>query len=404
MYHPDKNRLKLSLLTIYVLKCKQYQLLPAMFLHKIYFKNFRLFQELLLEFEQQVTTLQAPNAKGKSTIIEGIHLLSTGSSFRAGKADEMIYFGKDLGRVRAKIYSNISALDSDLEGLDELELSVLLTRGELNGRRTRKQLFSVNSNRKRKKDFVGNLLTVVFRPEDMRLVEGSPSRRRDYLNDPLRLTDKEYDLSYGRYKKILRRRNKLLSLIKEGKQNPNTLTYWDMGLVKHGERLQQKRRNFVKFINAQIESPLPMRLKYEPSLISKKRIDSHKKAAMAAGFTLVGPHKDDFEVLLGLKVKNSNSRRYLSLDAYGSRGQKRMGVVWLKKAELAYVKKQTKQEPLLLLDDILSELDPANRDRVLNLVDQEQVIITTASTTMIAEIKNKFKDVKLIKLPKKTED
>lgn len=369
-----------------------------MFVHKLHLKNFRLFQDELFEFKQQAALLLGPNTAGKSSVIEAIHLLSTGKSFRAAKVEEMISFQQDLGRVEGKILPTWESLEAKMGGLDELQLAILLTRGEVNGKRTRKQLFRVNDNKRRKKDFVGKLLTVTFRPEDMRLIEGSPGRRRDFLDLPLQLTDQYYDQALTQYFKALRRRNKLLSLIKEGEQSASVLTYWDMSLVKHGEKLQKKRRKLIDFINSRVEAPFEMQINYLPSLISRQRIDSHRSAAIGAGFTLIGPHKDDFEVELKLGGPDSKEKSYHSLDAYGSRAQKRMGVLWLKKAELIYLKAQTKQQPVLLLDDILSELDQHNRTLVLDLIDGEQTIITTASSDLIDEVKTKFGKLEVIDL------
>jgi DNA replication and repair protein RecF len=273
----------------------------------------------------------------------------------------------------------------------------------VNGKRTHRQLYNVNDNRRRKKDFVGQLLTVVFRPEDMRLIEGSPGRRRDFLNTPLQLTSRNYGHHLSQSEKALRRRNKLLSLIKDGEQSASVLTYWDLSLIKHGEKIQQYRRDLMEFINAQVESPLPMRITYRPSLISQSALDSHKRAAIATGFTLIGPHKDDFLILIDVSAKGGvadgratsqiRSTNFQSLDAFGSRGQKRLGVLWLKKAELMYLKQQTQQQPVLLLDDILSELDKENRQRVLELIKEEQTIITTAYPALIKEVRAKFTKV-----------
>jgi DNA replication and repair protein RecF len=369
-----------------------------MLISKLQLKNFRLFSELLLEFKRQTTVLIAPNAMGKSSVVEAIRLLSIGQSFRAGKIEEMIQIDRDLGRVRAKIHDNISSFKENLEIADELVLAALITRGEVNGKRTRKLLFSVNDNRRQKKKFVGQLLTVVFRPEDMRLIEGSPGRRRDYLDSLLVLTDYEYSTSLDKYNKALRRRNRLLSLIKENKQDQEVLTYWDMALTKHGERLQKRRRSLIKFVNSQVEQPLPMKINYKPSLISKKRIQDHRTAEIATGFTLIGPHKDDFEVMLDLQLGEDGASSYKALDAYGSRGQKRMGVIWLKKAELVYLKHKTNKLPILILDDILSELDKDNREKVLDLIDGEQIIITTVNQDLVKEVEQKLGQVEVIRL------
>lgn len=384
-----------------------------MFLHKVLFQDFRLFSQKIIEFEQQVCVIIAPNAGGKTTILEGIKLLSSGQSFRADKVEEMIAFDAQIAQVKAKIHSQLSDADepqissggdessadngSSLGGLDELQLGVLLTRGEINGKRTKKSHYSVNDNKRRKKDFIGNLLVVAFRPEDMRLIEGSPSRRRDYLDNSLLLVDREYQSSLKQYEKTLRRRNKLLSAIQEGEQSPSTLTYWNMSLVKHGEQLQEKRREFVQYTNASVDSPLDFRLNYEPSIITQERLEQRQRSEIGAGFTLIGPHKDDFSVQINLETSTSESG-YVSLDAYGSRGQKRMGVLWLKKAELSFLKYRKKELPVLLLDDILSELDEENRKRVLELVDGEQIIITTTDLDLLDEIKNHFSAVQTLKL------
>ena len=379
-----------------------------MFVSRLHLKDFRLFADQLFEFNQQLTVLYGPNAAGKSSVVEALALLSSGKSFRAGKVEEMIAFQADLARVSLKANSSLAAIkaspaETDLAGLDELSLSILLTRGVVNGKRTHRQLYNVNDNRRRKKDFVGQLLTVVFRPEDMRLIEGSPGRRRDFLNTPLQLTSRNYGHHLSQYEKALRRRNKLLSLIKDGEQSASVLTYWDLSLIKHGEKIQQHRRDLTEFINAQVESPLPMRITYRPSLISQSALDSHKRAAIATGFTLIGPHKDDFLILIDANAKEGaadgratsqiRSTNFQSLDAFGSRGQKRLGVLWLKKAELMYLKQQTQQQPVLLLDDILSELDKENRQRVLELIKEEQTIITTAYPALIKEVRAKFTKV-----------
>ncbi len=371
-----------------------------MFLHKLLLKDFRLFSQEIFEFDNQVTVVVAPNAGGKSTIIEAIHLLASGKSFRASKVEEMVSLEVEIAQIKAKVFPDQSFLnhDDELGGIDEMQLAILLTRGVVNGKRTQKQHFCVNDNKRRKKDFVGNLLAVVFRPEDMRLIEGSPSRRREYFDSALTQVNKEYQASLSQYEKILRQRNKLLFQIREGSQSRSALTYWNMSLVKHGEVVQEMRKKFAEFINAAVESSLVFQFKYLPSIISEKRVAEKTETEIAAGFSLIGPHKDDFEVQFILNNSNNNDGEYRSLDAYGSRGQKRMGVLWLKKAELAYLKQESESLPILLLDDILSELDETNRKRVLELVNGEQIIITTADQDLVSEIKRQFESAQIINL------
>jgi DNA replication and repair protein RecF len=371
-----------------------------MFIQALRLKDFRLFSEQIFKFEKQVCILLGPNAKGKSSVVEAINLLATGKSFRAGRVDEMVQFDQELARVKAKI-SEKQPSDEGLAGLDELELSLILTRGVVQGKRTRKTLYSVNRNRRRKKDFIGNLLTVVFRPEDLRLVEGSPRRRRDYLDTPISLISNKYDHSLNKYSKALRQRNKLLSLIKENKQPESALQFWDMSITKHGQIVQKLRKKFCQFVNAQVEPPLEMKLEYQPSLITAQRVEDHRQSAMAAGYTLIGPHKDDLDVKLDFSnssKSNTQKENYQSVASYGSRGQKRLAVLWLKKAELLFLRAQTDKLPILLLDDILSELDGDSRNLVLDLVGEEQVFITTTQKSLVDQIKQEFKDAQVISL------
>lgn len=354
-------------------------------------KDFRQFKDRTIKCNSQILLICGSNASGKSSILEAINLLSVGGSFRASRVEEMVKFKQELARVKGKIVAGEKADNFDLGGLDELVLSVILTRGEVQGKKTRRKLFSVNENRRRKSDFVGQLLVVLFRPEDLRLVEGSPSRRRNYLDNVLCLSDKNYRHSLTQYKQALRKRNKLLSMIKEGNQSPSVLKYWDMTLVKHGVILQQKRKDFLNFINDQVQAPLEMEVDYRPSVISQKRIESHRRAELGAGYTLIGPQKDNLAIQLNFSEQNE-VENYLDLELYGSRGQKRLGVLWLKMAEMEFLEVATNKKPILILDDILSELDDDSRNLVLELIKKQQTIITATDETIFDQMKSLFDD------------
>ncbi|HQM16095.1 MAG TPA: hypothetical protein PLM16_02720, partial [Candidatus Woesebacteria bacterium] len=282
--------------------------------------------------------------------------------------------------------------------------------------RTHKLHFSINENKRLRADFLGNFLAVSFGPEDMRLIEGSPSRRRAYLDNVLVQVDREYDLALKQYEQTLRRRNKLLSQIKDGEQSSRSLTFWDMSLIKHGELIQLKRRQLTEFMNAEDTQSLQFQIKYLPSVITQSRLASHHSAEIATGFTLIGPHKDDFEVLfewseIGQKKSFNPSSApnaleltptsLTALNEYGSRGQKRLGVLWLKKSELLFLSARTGVKPVLLLDDIFSELDQENQRKVMQLINQEQVIITTTDRQSIQDLLSSFSGkIELISLSK----
>jgi len=365
-----------------------------MFIKSISLQNFRCYKSNSFNFKNQTTVLLGLNGIGKTSIVEAVFLLSNGSSFRASRIEEMINFDQDLARVKALITNDDegvdSSLDSSLDELDELELEMILTKGIVQGKKARRSVYLVNQIKRRKKDFVANFYAVVFRPEDLRLVEGSPGRRRNFMNAAIAAVDRNYSQAFKIYEQTLKRRNKLLFDIKEGKLKKSVLTYWNQSLIKNGQILQEKRKNFFEFLMT-IDFPLDFSVDYQPSVISEKRIAQYIDKEMIVGYTLIGPHKDDFDI----KLKDLGNR---SLASFGSRGQQRMGVLWLKIGELEYLKRKIDRQPVLLLDDILSELDDVSRDKVLSLLGKGQAIVTTTDTTLIKIIEQKVGEINLVNL------
>lgn len=320
----------------------------------------------------EITVIAGDNATGKTTIIEALALLATGDSFRASKIEELLQFGAELGRIKTVL---VEVLDTEA-GTDELE--IIVTPGEVQGKKTAKRLFSVNGVRRRKKDAVGKFYAVVFRPEDMRLIEGSPARRRQFLDTALAALHQDYAYALKQYDQTLKRRNKLLSQIKDGEQPRTTLAYWSNLLLKHGQTLQEHRQAFLQRFTG-VEFPIDFTIGYLPSIISEERLAKYADKEIAAGYTLVGPHKDDFEVRLPMQGEKR------SISVYGSRGQQRLAVLWLKFSELEYAKEVLLQAPILLLDDILSELDDESEQLALQTAEQQQTVITTADA-QVAEL------------------
>lgn len=356
-----------------------------------YFRN----QNSYYEFGK-TTVFVGANGIGKTSIAEAVNLLSIGGSFRAKKIEEMVGIGEELARVKGKIELDD---ESDDRKNEELELEAILTRGKVQGKRTQYRLFSVNGVRRRKKDFVGKFLSVVFRPEDLRLIEGSPSRRRNFINDALSQVDGQYRISLSTYDQALKRRNRLLQKVREKEQPRSVLTYWNLTLVKHGEILQKKRQEITSFLQ-RVEFPFSLDLHYEQSIISTERQAEYLDKEIIVGHTLIGPHKDDFIVKFPQsyfeKIETDSldqKERSLSLAHYGSRGQQRLGVLWLKIGELEFLNKKTGQLPVLLLDDIFSELDEKSRGMVLALLGKHQVIITTADKDLVIELEKTVDDL-----------
>lgn len=357
-----------------------------------YFRNYG--QKSFL-FPKQTTVILGENAQGKTSILEAIVALSMGESFRAEKVDEMIQFDQEIGRLKGKVIYHKTAEDGDdsvtSDSEEEVDLDLTLTRGMVSGKKVQTRLYAVNGVSRRKKDFVGHFFTVAFRPEDMRLVEGSPSRRREFIDTVLTIVDPDYAASLKTYEDGLKRRNRLLQQINEGFAPVTVLSYYNNLLLKHGEIVQRKRSDFFGTFN-EVVFPVAFELHYQPSVMSAEHLAEHAAAEIAAGHTLIGPHKDDFtvELLFGGELRN--------VALFGSRGQQRLAVLWLKVSELEFIKSQTHHLPVLLLDDILSELDEGHRHDVLSLLQHGQSIVTTTEEKIVEEIQQYVTELDIVKL------
>lgn len=362
-----------------------------MLVKKLLLERFRIHNSLLLEFKQPTVVILGANASGKTSVIEALYLLATGNSFRAEKIQEMVSFEAELGRVKGVIELEGSDFDALIEPekidgeKEAYELEVILTRGIVQGAKTPHRLFSVNDVRRQKRKATGILKVVAFRPEDMRLVEGSPSRRREFLDVPLSLLYPEYESSLSTYENMVKRRNKLLEAVRDHEQPRSVLQYWNLGVIKHGSIVQDFRRKFVQSF-ANVEFPYPFSLEYLPSEMSAERQEEYIDREILSGHCLIGPHKDDFIVRM---PETNFHNEAVDVAVYGSRGQQRLAVLWLKTCELQYITAQTHEYPVLLLDDILSELDEDSRGLVTQLLGKTQAIITTIDPGGVALVVEK---------------
>ncbi|MFV1916869.1 MAG: DNA replication/repair protein RecF [Patescibacteria group bacterium] len=360
---------------------------------KIQISNFRNLKSKTFSFSPKVTLIVGPNASGKTNILECLYLLSTGKSFRARVEEEMINHTQEIARIKG--------LFEDIQR-SKIKLEVVLTRGEITigedpvktESAPRKKLL-VNGVSKRLYDFAGNFKVVLFGPQDLELVVESPSRRRAFLDTVLSQVDREYRRASLSYEKGLRQRNRLLFRIREEGLSRSQLLFWDRLLIKNGDYISQKRTEFINFANSWRALPARNRytqsvvggddqefsLYYDVSAISEARLEQYSKEEVAAASTLVGPHRDDF----GFRLKKG--KRIRDISRYGSRGEQRMGVLWLKLAELSFIKEQTQGVPTLLLDDIFSELDHEHREVVMRTVGDQQTIITTADPHFVEGLK-----------------
>ena len=355
---------------------------------KLNLQNIRRFSDKQIDFQNSLNIIVGPNAIGKTIILEAIFMLSLGKSFRAEQDREIISFDEDLGRIGGTIsYPN-----------EATKLELVLTNGVVMGEKTPYKKFFVNGVAKSMSDFTGRLKVVLFWPQDMELVTNSPSLRRRYLDFVLMQTDPEYRRTIVSYEKGIRQRNKILEAIREGNARRHQLMFWDQLLIKAGEYISRKREEYIDFVNklqissANRQSELKMpnyQLDYDKSIISADRLMQYKEEEVAAGVTLVGPHRDDIKFRiknLELRIKNEE---YRDLSHYGSRGEQRLAILWLKLGELAFFEDQCQDKPILLLDDIFSELDRDHRQIIFNMIGDKQTIITTSDLQLI--------DAKIIK-------
>lgn len=332
--------------------------------------DFRNFKKKKIEFSEKVTIIVGPNGIGKTNILEALFLLSIGKSFKARREGEMIKYDESITRLRSTSFDGQASITS---------LEAIITTGD-NGWPKKRLL--VNGVPRRMIDFAGNFKTVLFGPWDMDLVTESPSIRRKFLDTVLSQVDREYRRSIMSYEKGIRMRNKLLYRIREEGVPRSQLLFWNQLLIKNGDYIARRRREFIEFVNAgNLQLTINnFQLQYDPSVISEGRLEQYAMEEVASATTLVGPHRDDFSFIAKYQMTNFKFQigEGRELAAYGSRGEQRMGVLWLKMAELSFIEEKTGERPTLLLDDIFSELDHEHRKIVMEVIKGQQTIITTA--------------------------
>lgn len=332
-------------------------------LQKLSLQNFRNYAKKSFEFGLGTTLIVGPNASGKTNILEAIYALATGRSFRAELEKEVIEEGESLARVEGKV--NKETLEIIWDDRDRFW-----------------KHYRINGIGRRQVEFVGHFRAVLFGPSDIEIVADSPSARRRYLDLVLSLVHKDYRIAAHIYERALRQRNRLLWRIREEGVSRDQLGYWDDLLVDNGRIIHERRKEFLDFLSAFGD----LRLDYDHSIISLERLRRYAQEEVASATTLVGPQRDDF--LVSQKAKN--------VKAFGSRGEQRLAVFTIKLGELEYVRRMTGEDPVLLLDDIFSELDLANRHHVLKVIPKQQTIMTTTDLHLVE--KGAIKSFDLIKL------
>ena len=341
-----------------------------MLLTSLILQNFRSYHKTTFRFPPGTAVIVGQNAAGKTNVLEAIMMLATGKSFRAGMDREMIQWGSEIGRISGETKDTV--------------VEIVLTSGIVSGQKVPFKKFLVNGVSRRVIDVLGTVRAVLFWPEDLDIITDSPSTRRKYLDTVLVQVDREYRRNLLSYERGLRQRNKLLGMILDGKASRNQLIFWNQLLIKAGNDITKKRDEYISFVNRTELTDHKLQLSYDKSIISEQRLLQYGEEEIAAKSTLVGPHRDDFTVLSGTHdTELANGLR--DLGVYGSRGEQRLAVLWLKLAELSYAEAETGDRPLLLLDDIFSELDEGHRALIGSITEKQQTIITSAERGSIPE-------------------
>ncbi len=343
--------------------------------------DYRNYEELKLEFDSGVTILFGDNAQGKTNILEAIYVAATTKSHKGSKDKEIIRFDKEEGHIRTYLLK---------EGVE--------TRVDMHLRKSGSKGIAVDGNKlKKAAELLGLCNVVFFSPEDLGIIKNGPAERRRFVDMELCQLDQFYLYNLNHYNKIVNQRNKLL---KDMYMNPDlkeTLSIWDMQLVSFGSKIIERRKLFVEQLNEIIYGihkklsgdKEEIRIVYEPDVeieAFESTLKNSQDRDIRAKMTSVGPHRDDFSFYIG----DVDIRRF------GSQGQQRTAALSLKLSEIELVKRITKDTPILLLDDVLSELDSNRQNYLLNSIGEIQTIITC--TGLEEFVNNRFEINKVYKV------
>ena len=342
-------------------------------LRELNLRSFRNYEEAHIDFEPGVNLIVGDNAQGKTNLLEAISYLGSGKSFRAMKTSEMVRFGSDFAEIQGKVFS---------QERDQTLRFVLFP-----GSRAR-QIWRNGARKKSAGDIAGVLPTVLFCPEDLMILKMGSSQRRRFGDMGLCQLRPNYDAALTEYNRILEQKSRIL---KDHFENPAVLAIlpeYNQRLCQVGALLISYRARFYdslgksagKFHNQFSGGVENFQLQYKTvSTVSdpfasvaklnqdlQEHLERHYRAELETAQCLTGPHKDDFSVSLN----------EIDLKAYGSQGQTRTAAISLKLAQRELMGREWGEEPVLLLDDVLSELDPGRQDFVLNQIVSGQVFIT----------------------------
>lgn len=332
-----------------------------MYIQSLELKDYRNYEYLNMNFDSGTTILYGDNAQGKTNILEAIYISATTKSHRGSKDGEIIQFDREESHIRTQV------MKLDIPHKVDLHLRKNKNKGiAIDGLPIQKS-----------GELFGILNVIFFSPEDLKIIKNGPAERRRFLDLELCQLDKVYLYNYTNYNKVLNQRNNLLRQIYFQPKLIDTLEVWDQQLVQYGSEVIRIREAFIKQLNQILKSihasltggKENLLLQYEKSVSEEEFADllkQKREADLKYQSTQLGPHRDD----IGFYINEIEVRRF------GSQGQQRTAALSLKLAEIEIVKELIHDTPVLLLDDVMSELDKNRRDYLLRSIHGIQTIIT----------------------------
>lgn len=327
-------------------------------------KNYRSYSDITFSFDEKLNILVGKNAQGKTNVLEAIFFAVIGKSFKTSKEKEVIKWQNENGYIDAVFQKKYREVEVELF-FNSLHKKTI----KIDGIAIRKI-----------GELLGSANAVFFSPEELKLVKDSPEERRRFMNIDISQTNRKYFYLIGRYEKILANRNKLLKSTNDIKVVKETIEIWDRALSEIAEKIFLERKKFIeelapfaKLAHQYISSGKEdIEIKYISSFDDdyknkmEKALSKNLEKDFKLGYTTVGVHRDELDIYLnGVEVKN-----------FGSQGQQRTVALSMKLAELEIIKNRIGEYPLLLLDDVFSELDSERRLKLLKFTSKTQTIIT----------------------------
>lgn len=339
-----------------------------MILKSISFHNFRNFKERHFKINSSLSAIFGNNAQGKTNLLEGIYFILRGEGFRESREEQLIKFTEKNGYVEAKL--------EEIKTKDVSSLRIDLTVNDLGLRKT----YFLEKTKKGRHSYLKNLIPVVlFSPEQIEIIDRTMSIRREYFDKFLSGIDSEYKKRLANYSQAIRKRNKILESGFNSQNLDAELDFWNKLLIDNGTYLISQRQKYITYLNSnKIIDSKEFTIKYMANNINQERLSESLHKELLIKRTLVGPHRDEFYIFM---VDKSKVKKDIHM--YGSRSEQRLGLFWLKINELKYLEIFFKKKPILLLDDIFSELDHNNQKLIFNLIGNYQTVVTSTEKELV---------------------